>query len=180
MNHGRNPAYLRIDDDEDVTDERLLEIVWSRYDFVSLGQSYRATEMEAALGIGQLERHEAMLSARGRIAAQLTEVLSKHGELRLPITLPGNDHAFMMFPIVATERDLRDRLVVALERAGVESRFLLPILGQPAYRGRLEYPEGTFPATEWAMRGGFYIGSHHHMTSEDVAHVGAVVDSILG
>jgi len=56
MNHGRNPRYLRIDDDQGLNDAELLQVVWSRYEFVWLGQSYRATEMEAALGIGQLER----------------------------------------------------------------------------------------------------------------------------
>lgn len=178
MNHGRNPAYLRIDDDEGLDDERLLRVVWSRYEFVSIGQSYRATELEAALGIGQVARADEVLAARRRIAAALTAALSGE-ELQLPSVAEGNEHAFMMYPIVCLRPGTRDRLVVALERGGVETRFLLPILGQPCYRGVLEYPAGSFPVTEHALENGFYVGSHQHMTAADVNHIAQIVRGVL-
>ena len=178
MNHGRNPAYLRIDDDEDVGDEELLRIVWSRYDFVSIGQSYRVTECEAALGIGQIARIEEVLTARRRAAAALTAGLAAE-ELQLPITAEGNEHAFMMYPIVAQRPGLRDRLIVALERAGVETRLLLPILGQPCYRGVLQYQSGRFPIAEHSVANGFYIGCHQNLTALDIDHVVDIVRSVL-
>jgi dTDP-4-amino-4,6-dideoxygalactose transaminase len=179
MNHGRNPRYLRIDDDQGLTDEQLLEVVWSRYDFHSIGQSFRATEMEAALGIGQLERLSPMLQKRREVAAALTNVLADD-RLRLPTIADGNEHAFMMYPIVCLQDGLRDRLVVALERSGVETRFLLPILGQQCYAGRFNQPAGAYPVTQHALANGFYIGSHQDMTDEDVAHVGGIVQAVLG
>jgi dTDP-4-amino-4,6-dideoxygalactose transaminase len=178
MNHGRNPLYLRIDDDQGLSDAELLEVVFSRYDFVSRGQSYRATEMEAALGIGQLERLSAALVRRREIAAQLTAALG-HPDLQLPTVAPGNEHAFMMYPIVCSSPGLRDRLVIALERAGVETRFLLPILGQPCYEGVLDHSPGQFPVTDNAQANGFYIGSHPGMTDDDVAYIAEVVKGVL-
>lgn len=178
MNHGRNPRYLRIDDDHGVDDETLLEIVWSRYDFHSMGQSFRATELEAALGIGQLERLGSTLERRARVAAALTDAL-EHPLLQLPLTAEGNEHAFMMYPIVCRKDGLRDRLVIGLERGGVETRFLLPILGQPCYQGRLEFPAGTFPNAERAVSHGFYIGCHQDMTDSDVSHIADVIRPIL-
>jgi len=178
MNHGRNPRYLRIDDDEGVDDETLLEIVWSRYDFHSMGQSYRVTELEAALGIGQLERLPATLERRREIARALDAAL-EHPLLQLPAVGEGNEHAYMMYPIVCRTPELRDRLVIALERGGVETRFLLPILGQPCYRGRLEFPTGTFPVAERTLAHGFYIGSHQGMTDDDVAAIARIVRPIL-
>lgn len=178
MNHGRNPRYLRIDDDQGLTDRELIEVVWSRYEFVSIGQSFRATEMEAALGIGQLERLPAMLDLRRAVAAKLTAALA-HPRLRLPVTADRNEHAFMMFPIRCDTTELRDRLVVALERAGVETRFLLPILGQPCYDGRLDIRPDAYPVTRDALATGFYIGSHQDIDDDDVAHVAAVVHGVL-
>jgi dTDP-4-amino-4,6-dideoxygalactose transaminase len=178
MNHGRNPLYLRIEDDQGLSDDELLRVVWSRYEFVWLGQSYRATEMEAALGIGQLERLPAALARRREVAAQLTAALA-HADLRLPTIAPGNEHAFMMFPIVCERTGLRDRLVLALERAGVETRFLLPILGQPCYKGVLEYPSGTFSVTEHALANGFYIGCHPSMTEDDVDYIAGMVAGVM-
>lgn len=178
MNHGRNPRYLTIDDDDVDNDEELVRVVWSRYEFTSIGQSYRATEMEAALGIGQLERHTWMLARRRTVAARLVEALNSP-DLQLPTIADGNEHAFMMFPIVCRRPGLRDRLVVALERSGVETRFLLPILGQPCYRGVLEPQVAQYPATEHAVANGFYVGSHQQMTDADVAHIATVVHSVL-
>jgi dTDP-4-amino-4,6-dideoxygalactose transaminase len=148
--------------------------VWSRYDFVWLGQSYRATEMEAALGLGQLDRLSTNLARRREVAGLLTDALG-HADLQLPSIAPGNEHAFMMFPIICRSPGLRDRLVLALERAGVETRFLLPILGQPCYEGVLEYPSGTFPVAERALGNGFYIGCHPGMTADDVEYIAAIV-----
>jgi CDP-6-deoxy-D-xylo-4-hexulose-3-dehydrase len=178
MNHGRNPRYLRIDDDQGLSDDGLLEVVFSRYDFVSLGQSYRATEMEAALGIGQLERLPSSLTRRREIAGRLTAALD-HPDLQLPQVAPGNEHAFMMYPIVCLRPGLRDRLVIALERAGVETRFLLPILGQRCYDGVLDHRDGQFPVTERAQANGFYIGCHPGMSDEDVAYIADVARAVL-
>lgn len=178
MNHGRNPRYLRMDDDQGLSDAELLEVVFSRYDFVSLGQSYRATEMEAALGIGQLDRLDDALLRRREIAARLGDALD-HADLQLPRVAPGNEHAFMMYPIVCRRPGLRDRLVVALERAGIETRFLLPILGQPCYEGVLEHAPGQFPVTEHAQANGFYIGCHPGMTDDDIAYIGDVFRGVL-
>ena len=175
MNHGRSSRYLTIDDDDNLGDEDLLGVVWSRYEFSSLGQSYRATEMEAALGIGQLERHEPMLAARRRVARRLTEALADVPDLKLPSTAEGNEHAFMMYPIVCQRPGLRDQLVVALERSGVETRFLLPILGQACYEGLLDMAPERYPATSHALANGFYIGCHQKMDDADVEHVAEVM-----
>ena len=179
MNHGRNPAYLRIDDDQGLDDDALLRVVWNRYDFVSRGQSFRATEMEAALGLGQLERLAANLARRREVAATLLRELA-HEQLQLPYTDPGNDHAFMVFPVVCRNAGLRDRLVVALERAGVETRFLLPILGQPCYDGVLDVHAEAFPHARRTVSNGFYIGCHPGMSDDDVDYVGQVFRSVLG
>jgi dTDP-4-amino-4,6-dideoxygalactose transaminase len=179
MNHGRNPRYLRIDDDQNLDDEGLLEVVWSRYDFHSLGQSFRATEMEAALGIGQLERLSENLARRRHVAAGLMEVLD-HPDLKLPQTADGNEHAFMMFPVLCRVPKMRDKLVVALERAGIETRFLVPIIGQPCYEGVLDFPKDAYPNARQTLESGFYIGSHPGMTDDDIAYIGNVVASAIG
>ena len=178
MNHGRNPRYLRIDDDQNLDDDQLLRVIWSRYDFVSIGQSYRATEMEAALGIGQLERLADHLARRTELASRLSAVLD-HPELQLPVVADGNEHAFMMYPILCRTAGLRDRLVVALERAGVETRFLLPIIGQPCYEGVLDFPDDAFPNARNALANGFYIGCHPGMTDDDVDYIGEVSRGVL-
>jgi perosamine synthetase len=176
MNHGRDPRYMRIDDDEGLEDADLLETVWSRYRFTMRGQSFRATEMEAALGIGQLERLDAVLAARASVAAMLRDKLARP-EFQLPHVGDGNEHAYMMFPILCRESNIRDRIVVALERGRVETRLMLPILGQPCYDD-LDF-SGPFPVARMIGERGFYIGCHQDMTEGDVAHVATTVEAAL-
>ena len=55
MNHGRDSIYLSIDDDRGASGDRLKEIVARRFSFIHHGHSFRCTELEAALGLGQIE-----------------------------------------------------------------------------------------------------------------------------
>jgi dTDP-4-amino-4,6-dideoxygalactose transaminase len=101
LNHGRDSIYISIDDDKDKAAEELRMIVARRFNFISVGHSFRATEMEAALGLAQLEEAEAMLATRRANAKSLIRKLA-HLEpyLQLPKIRPGSEHAFMMFPLV--------------------------------------------------------------------------------
>lgn len=178
MNHGRDPIYLRIDDDERVDDERLRAIVAGRYRFVSRGQSFRATEMEAAIGLGQLERLAANLAARGRVACELHAHFAAHG--LTPQAVPaGAEHAYMFFAATARDRAHRDRLLVAFERAGIETRELLPILGQPCYAD-LGFDPAATPVAAGLLERAFYIGCHQGMNAEDIAHVATVIAAVEG
>jgi dTDP-4-amino-4,6-dideoxygalactose transaminase len=56
MNHGRDNIYIGCADDEGAEGSRLEEIVARRFSFIHLGHSFRCTELEAALGVGQLAR----------------------------------------------------------------------------------------------------------------------------
>ena len=174
MNHGRDPIYLRIDDDEHVDDARLRAIVAGRYRFVSRGQSFRVTEMEAALGIGQVERLAANLAARRAIACELHAVFVARG-LTPQVVPAGADHAYMFFAATAPDRATRERVLLALERAGVETRELLPILGQPCYAD-LDFDPARTPVAADLIERAFYVGCHQGMSAIDVAHIAAALD----
>jgi CDP-6-deoxy-D-xylo-4-hexulose-3-dehydrase len=75
MNHGKDSIYLGISDDQRVSKEKLFEIASKRFSFVDLGHSFRCTELEAALGLGQLEQREAIIRARRENAAYFRERL---------------------------------------------------------------------------------------------------------
>ena len=63
MNHGRDSIYIAMDDDKKAGYE-LFKIVERRFKFVRLGYSFRATELEAAIGLGQLESKDEIIRKR--------------------------------------------------------------------------------------------------------------------
>jgi dTDP-4-amino-4,6-dideoxygalactose transaminase len=170
-NHGRDGIYISIDDDKGKDDELRETIVDRRFRFEHVGHSFRATELEAALGCAALETWEQMIAARRRNAAYLGERLAAYSDrIQLPATRPGTEHSFMMYPLVLRDLPKRD-LVQHLERNGVETRDMLPILPQPVYRDRLDIPRGRFPVAEWIDSSGFYVGCHQGLSHEQLDHV---------
>ncbi|MCB0162656.1 MAG: aminotransferase class I/II-fold pyridoxal phosphate-dependent enzyme [Anaerolineae bacterium] len=171
MNHGRDSIYISIDDDKDKSDEELKMIVARRFSFVSVGHSFRVTEMEAALGLAQLEEWESMIAARRANARLLIQKLAHlDGYLQLPKTRPGNEHSFMMFPIVLRDEP-KTELVNFLEQNGVETRDMLPLTNQPVYHRLLNWCEEQYPVAKWINQNGFYIASHQGLTEFDLDYM---------
>lgn len=167
VNHGRDSIYISVDDDN-VTGDKLKEIVAKRFSFVSVGHSFRITEMEAALGVAQLETWEEMISARRQNAAYLTKQLAPLQKvLQLPAIRPGCDHSFMMYPIVLRNVTKRE-LVNYLEERGVETRDMLPLTNQPVYHKILDLRPADYPVADWINTNGFYVGCHQGLARQDL------------
>lgn len=171
MNHGRDSIYLSIDDDKGAKGKKLHEIVAKRFKFVTAGHSFRATELEAALGLAQLEEKDGIVKARTAMAARLSEGLRPFADrLQLPWCPPGREHTYMLYGLVLRGRD-KAPLVNFLEDRGVETRDLLPLVNQPYYRRLYGDLERRLPIARELNRSGFYIGCHQYMSPADADYV---------
>lgn len=176
-NHGRDSVYISIDDDRDIDGSAFHEVIRRRFRFVRRGYSFRATEMEAALGIGQLERLPDILAARQKNAALLTEYLSPLGQwLQLPsFDASVQEHAFMMYPVVLREEAgmEKDDLVTHLEEWNVETRDMLPLINQPVY-AHMGLKTKDYPVADWVNRCGFYVGCHQGFSEAHIRYIADV------
>ncbi len=189
LNHGRDSIYISIDDDKGKLPEELRIIVERRFRFVSIGHSFRSTEMEAALGLAQLEDWRPMIEQRRRNAALLTQELKRFdNHLQTPAIRPGAEHSFMMYPIVLRNENKR-RLVNFLEENGIETRDMLPLTNQPVYHRLLGWNEDDYSVAKWVNNNGFYIGCHQDLSAIDLDYMldsfdrffrGASVDAFEG
>jgi perosamine synthetase len=171
INHGRDSIYLSIDDDKTSDPDKLFVIADKRFSFVSVGHSFRATELEAALGCAQLENRQAIISRRRENARFLIERLDElGGALQLPIVPDDREHAFMLFPIVVRE-GRRDDLVAYLERERIETRYMMPLLSQPVYRELFGDLEPEYPVAADIDRNGFYIGCHQGFGEAELEYI---------
>ncbi len=170
FNHGRDGIYLKIDDDAGVTGAKLFEIVDKRFSFVDVGYSYRATELEAAIGLAQLRKWEQIIKKRQQNAAYLVKGLSDLQEyIQLPKIRPGVEHAFMLFPIlVINPKNSRDKLVFFLEDNLIETRYLFPLLNQPIYKKLFGNLEENYPVAKFVTKNGLVIGCHPNLTKNDL------------
>ncbi|MBU1203717.1 MAG: DegT/DnrJ/EryC1/StrS family aminotransferase [Nanoarchaeota archaeon] len=169
-NHGRDNIYIHIDDDKDKSREELKEIIDRRFSFVRMGHSLRGTEMEGAIGLGQLEEHEEMMRKRRQVASKLLDGLKDIRQIQLPKIREDCDHSFMMFPVVL-HNESKERFVNYLESKGIETRDMLPLVNQPVYKKFFGLRENMFPIADWINKNGFYIGCHQDISEEEIQHI---------
>jgi len=172
MNHGRNNLYISCTDDAGLEGAELEEVIAKRFSFERIGFSYRCTEMEAAIGLGQLARADEMMARRRQIAARFTHAFSELTPfLQLPTCPLGRTHSWMVYGL-ATRGDDKQELVSYLENRNIETRDLLPLTNQPVYRKLFgDDFEDRFPVAKWVNHHGFYIGCHPYMTDDEVEFV---------
>lgn len=171
LNHGRDSIYLNMDDDDDKDPDELRMIIDRRFSFVSLGHSFRITEMEAALGLAQIEDWQSMIRRRQDNALFLTRAFTAFNDrLQLPTIRSDSDHSFMMYPIVLRNHP-KQEFVNYLEQHGVETRDMMPLINQPAYRRIFDLHDDAFPVAKWINESGFYIGCHQDLRESDLDYV---------
>lgn len=171
VNHGRDSIYLSIDDDQGISKEEKKMVIERRFSFTEIGYSYRVTELEGALGLAEFESHEGLMKKRRDNADFFTKELSKFEDrIQLPSVRPDSGHSFMMYPLVLREEEKKD-LVQFLEERDIETRDMLPLVNQPVYQRLFGIEESDFPVAKWINNNGFYIGSHHGLTSGEKEYV---------
>ncbi|MSR87256.1 DegT/DnrJ/EryC1/StrS family aminotransferase [Candidatus Peribacteria bacterium] len=173
-NHGRDNIYVSIDDDKDIDGAKFHEVIRRRFRFVRRGYSCRGTEMEAAIGVGQLERFPEIVKARQTNAGKLINLLKPFEKyLQLPwYDTAKQEHAFMMFPIVVKDDApfKKIELIQHLEDWNVETREMMPLINQPCYEW-MKLSTKDYPVADWVNRCGFYIGCHQGFTDEHLTYI---------
>lgn len=146
-----------------------------RFTFDTTGHSYRLTEFEAAVGLAQLQDYEQMLALRRRNARHLSAGIKLLNEsygdwFQAPETAEGNEHAWMMYPIVLKRGGEIDKYALTqhLNSAGIETRDMLPLLGQPAFKFLASY---NFPVSARLVTHGFYVGIHQGLDPDDIQYI---------
>lgn len=166
VNHGRDGIYFDIDT------EATTEVISKRFKFDSVGHSYRVTELEAAIGLAQLENWRSMVAKRTDNAAWLTLNLqnldTERDLIQLPKVIADAKSSWMMYPIVV-KHESKWGLVNHLEGHGIETREMMPLTNQPCYKNM--WKEDDYPVAKWINESGFYIACHQDLTEDDLVRI---------
>ena len=125
------------------------------------------------MGLAGLAAIKKDFELRKRNANTLVQGLTPFkGALQLPFIPKGAEHAFMMFPIVVTDKKIdAEELVNWLENYNVETRPLFPLLNQPVYKKIFGNLEPRYPVAAFTRKNGFYIGCHPQLKMADINYI---------
>lgn len=133
------------------------------YQQTELGWNYRLTEMQAALGLSQLNRLEEFVTRRRELAGGYDRELLEL-PLRLPGKLEGAKSSCHLYVIRLQNPDRRREVFVALREAGIGVNLhYIPVHLQPYYE-RLGFSEGQFPEAESYARTAISLPLHPGLT----------------
>jgi perosamine synthetase len=127
-----------------------------------LGYNFRITNLQAAIGLAQVERIEDHLSRKRRMASLYTERLRAVAGLKLPVERPGVKNVYWMYGVVLEDAVEMDASAFAqrLREQGVDTRpFFLGMHEQPVLRERGLFAGESYPTTERLSRKGLYLPS---------------------
>ena len=147
-----------------------------KYLYSNVGYNLKPTDIQAALGVAQLEKLPGFIAARKRNFQRLYDGLKPYEEyLILPTWSPRADVSWFAFPMtVRDEAPFRRReLLQWLEAAQVETRLLFAgnITRQPAYRDVTHRVVGELTNADLVMRGAFFVGVYPGLDSQRIDYM---------
>jgi perosamine synthetase len=144
-----------------------------RYYHSEIGFNYRLTNLQAAVGVAQLERIDAFLAAKRRHAAQYAALLSKVPGITVAPEASWARSSYWMYSVLVND-DFplsRDELALQLRAEQIDSRpFFLPMHTLPAYASG-----ESLPVAEKLSRQGLNLPSSTTLTEAQVERVAAAI-----
>ncbi|QCG93042.1 aminotransferase class I/II-fold pyridoxal phosphate-dependent enzyme (plasmid) [Azospirillum sp. TSA2s] len=149
-----------------------------RYWHEEVGYNYRMTNIQAALGVAQLERIDEFIGRKLEIAEMYRAGLQDIPGVTLPEIVPDLRNVYWVFSIILGEEIgiSRDEVAIRLNSKGIETRPLFyPLHTMPPYRRYAGNRQ--FAASDRLSRCGLSLPSGVTMTPGEIAHV---VDTLRG
>lgn len=145
-----------------------------RYDILEVGHKYNLTDLQAAIGVAQLSKCDAMCAMRAAIADRYTRELTPLDAYQTPSIPAFGTHAWHLYTLQVNTSALtisRDRVIEELKLRGIgTSVHFIPLHLHPLYR-QLGYRPGQFPEAEERFERTISLPIFPSMTTDDVDRV---------
>ncbi|MFH0825963.1 MAG: DegT/DnrJ/EryC1/StrS family aminotransferase, partial [Pseudomonadota bacterium] len=158
------------------------EAQWE-YDIVAPGYKYNMPDLNAAVGLAQLERADAMRRDRERCARYYLEALADVDAIELPlIQTPMSDHAWHLFVIGLKENACvsRNRFIELMADMGIGlSVHYKPLHRHTYYREFYGLRPDDFPGAEAMWRGCVSLPIYSCLTDDELDYICTCIRNIL-
>ncbi len=154
---------------------------WS-YEVVAAGYKYNLTDLQAALGLAQLAKLEAMWRERQRVAALYDEAFHDLEEVTAPVVRPDRETAWHLYPVRLNLEALaigRNAFIERLAERGIAtSVHFIPLHRHPYYRETWGLTTGRFPEAERAYQSLISLPIYPGLTDGDAGRVAEAVREV--
>lgn len=153
-----------------------------RFLHTELGYNFRLTNLQAAIGLGQLERINEIIEKKRWMGKAYTERLQSISCLQLPVEESWAKQVYWMYGIVLDECTTLDavRFAQKLKEKGVESRpFFLGMHEQPVFHDMGLFHDEKYPVAEHIARQGLYLPSGLTLTEAQLNYICQIIKDLI-
>jgi perosamine synthetase len=153
-----------------------------RFYHTELGFNFRLTNMQAAIGLAQTERIDAIVARKRWMGEAYTEQLQNIPGLQLPVEESWARQVYWMYGVVLDESYGMDAFGFArqLKGEGIDTRpFFLGMHEQPVFLDRGLFKGESYPVAERIARQGLYLPSGLALTESQLEKVCDAVRKVL-
>lgn len=135
-----------------------------------IGFNYRMTNLQAAIGVAQLEKIDSLVDRKRKVAQTYRELFSQIHNVTPAPEMPWAKSVYWLYSILV-EKKRRDKLIEHLDKKGIESRpFFYPTHMLPPYKSGL-----CLPISEELSSRGVNLPSGYQLSTRDIQEVAASV-----
>jgi len=153
-----------------------------RFHHTELGFNFRLTNLQAAIGVAQLERIAEIIERKRWMGREYNRRLGDIKTLQLPVEESWAKNVYWMYGTVVAEESGMDAAAFALrlKEHGVETRpFFLGLHEQPVFQQRGLFVGERYPVSERIAAQGLYLPSGLALTEEQISRVSEAVHEVL-
>jgi CDP-6-deoxy-D-xylo-4-hexulose-3-dehydrase len=155
-----------------------------KYVYSHIGYNLRVTDMQAAIGVAQMEKLPAFIEARKRNFDYLYKHLRKYAKyFILPQAAPKSEPSWFGFPLLVRQNSPFDRagIVEYLENKKIATRMLFGgnLTKQPAYKNVKYKVAGALSNTDLVMNNLFWLGVYPGLSQAQLSYVISVFDDFI-
>ena len=153
------------------------------YTYSHVGYNVKATDLQAALGVSQMEKVDDFISTRKRNYSLLHSLIGKSGAFIMPEATPGSDPSWFGFPLTLEDGVgfTRRELIDFLDSRKIGTRLLFGgnLTKQPAYKGVDFVVKSNLKNTDIIMNRTFWLGVYPGLTPEMLEFVSRSVNEFV-
>ena len=152
-----------------------------RFVHEEFGWNYRMTNLQAAIGLAQLEKLDFHLEKKRHIGKLYQDGLKDLNGFQLPLSRTDYaENIYWVFGLVAESQKLCETIVDMLGKEGIGTRpFFWCMHEQPVFRNLGFFEGQSFPIAEKIARNGFYLPSGIGITDDEIYNVIDVLKEIV-
>ncbi len=153
-----------------------------RFYHTELGHNYRLTNLQAAIGLSQVEQIEEHVAKKRWMGEAYTERLKGMYQISLPVEEPWAKNVYWMYGVVLANDVKYDAVEFArrLRENGVDTRpFFIGMHEQPVFKKQGMFKMEQYPVAEHIARRGLYLPSGLTLTEAQLDQVCDVVRRVL-